>query len=541
MAIIGAGVSGMAAGLRLQREGIPFTIFEKGPEVGGTWRENRYPGLTIDVPSPIYTFAAHRNPAWRRLLPDAAEILEYHRAVSFESGLRERIRFGCEIVSATWTGSEWEITTAGGERQHFRVLVCATGFLHHPRLPDIDGLESFAGECVHSARWRDEIEVQGKRVGVIGNGSTGVQLVSALAGVASKLSHFQRTPQWIFPVWNLEIGARTRRLLARHPSLMDSMAAGIEWFADWFLCGAAAAPNRRREAIERIARRHLASVRDPQLRARLTPRDSALCKRPVVSLEYYRAIQRPDAELVDSGIDRIEKRGVRTVDGRLHELDVLILATGFQAHNYMRPMSIRGEGWLTLDEAWRDGPVAYRTMAITGFPNLFTIMGPHSPLLSFPIHTSAELQSEYVAQMLDVLRRDGVVSAAPTAAASRQWLKEIAAGVPGTVWASGCSSWYLGDGEIPVLWPYGRRRWRELLREPVLDHYEIRTAATPTARDAQLSAGITSAASRSSCSASSTIGLRRMSSAPASATALMPAAHSSAGPAKMCSDQPPRP
>jgi cation diffusion facilitator CzcD-associated flavoprotein CzcO len=471
-------VSGLAAGIRLQQERIAFTIFEKGPEVGGTWRDNRYPGLTIDVPSPIYTFATHRNPSWRRLLPEAAEILEYHRDVSFKSGLRKRIRFDCEIVSATWTGSEWELTTADGEQERFRVLVCATGFLHHPHVPNIAGLESFTGELAHSARWRDDIEIRDKRVGVIGNGSTGVQIVSALGGVASKLSHFQRTPQWIFPARNLEIPTWTHRLLARHPRLVESVVAGTEWLADWLLSGAATAPNRRRHLIEGLARRHLGTVRDPELRAMLTPRDSALCKRPVVSGEYYRAIQRHDVELVDRPIDRIEERGVRTTDDRLHELDVLILATGFRAHNYMRPMAIRGEHGLSLDEAWKDGPVAYRTVAISGFPNLFTIMGPHSPLLSFPIHTSAELQSEYVARMLDLFRRDDVVSLMPTAAASKEWLDEIAAGMPGTVWASGCSSWYLGDGATPVLWPYGRRRWRELLREPVLEHYEIRTAPT---------------------------------------------------------------
>jgi cation diffusion facilitator CzcD-associated flavoprotein CzcO len=318
---------------------------------------------------------------------------------------------------------------------------------------------------------------------VIGNGSTGVQLVSALGGTASQLNHFQRTPQWIFPAVNASIPGWMQRSLARHPGLMDSMANATEWFADWLLSGAATASNRRRRAVERVARWHLSTVRDPALRAKLTPRDSALCKRPVVSLEYYRAIQRPDVELVEEPIERIEERGIRTNDGVLHELDVLILATGFQAHNYMRPIRIRGESGLTLDEAWQDGPSAYRTMAIAGFPNLFTIMGPHSPLLSFPIHTSAELQSEYVAQMVALLDRDDVVSVAPTAEASRQWLEEITAGMPGTVWASGCSSWYLSGGKTAVLWPYGRQRWRELLREPVLEHYEIRTADAPLRRE----------------------------------------------------------
>jgi cation diffusion facilitator CzcD-associated flavoprotein CzcO len=276
-----------------------------------------------------------------------------------------------------------------------------------------------------------------------------------------------------------------RALLERRPALLDGLASMTEYFADWLLCGAASAPNRRRRMIERLARRQLESVRDPDLRRRLTPRDSVLCKRPVVSSRYYRAVQRPDVELVDRPIARVEPAGVRTTDGRLCELDVLILATGFQAHNYMRPMAIEGEGGLTLEQAWRAGPVAYRTVAITGFPNLFTIMGPHSPLLSFPIHTSAELQSEYVAGMLELIRRTDAVSVAPTAAATERWLDSIRAGMPGTVWASGCTSWYLGDGDTPVLWPYDRRRWRELLRAPVLEDYEIRHRTT-TGADAQL-------------------------------------------------------
>jgi cation diffusion facilitator CzcD-associated flavoprotein CzcO len=476
VAIIGAGVSGLAAGIRMQRAGVPFTIFEKADEVGGTWRENRYPGLTIDVPSPIYTFAGERNPHWRRLMPDAREILDYHRDVSLRTGLREHIRFNAEVTAATWTGEQWELTTADGERRNVRVLVCATGFLHHPRRPPIDGLDSFAGECVHSARWRDEIAVAGKRVGIVGSGSTGVQLVGALARVASHTTLFQRTPQWIFPAPNLTIPRAVRRLLARRPGITEAAVNATEHVADWLLGGAAMRDGARRQALEGIARMHLATVRDRELRSKLTPADRALCKRPVVSTQFYRAVQRRDVDVVTAPIESAGPAGVRSADGVLHELDVLILATGFEAHSYMRPIAITGEHGLTLEQAWAGGPHGYRTVAITGFPNLFMIMGPHSPLLSFPIHTSAELQSEYVASMLEVLDRDGVVSVAPTAAATERWMSEIRAGVPGTVWATGCTSWYLGSGDIPVLWPYDRRRWRELLRRPELADYEVRMA-----------------------------------------------------------------
>jgi cation diffusion facilitator CzcD-associated flavoprotein CzcO len=237
----------------------------------------------------------------------------------------------------------------------------------------------------------------------------------------------------------------------------------------------------RRRALNRIARMHLATVRDPELRRKLTPRYEPLCRRPVVSTSFYRAVQRPDVEVIVDAIDEIDPAGVRTADGTLHELDVLIFATGFKAHNYMRPIAITGENGLTLEEAWASGPYGYRSLAIPGFPNLFMIMGPHSPLVSFPIHTSAELQSEYVARMLELLDRGDVVAVAPTEEATARWLEEIRAGMPGTVWASGCASWYLGEGSIPVLWPYDRRRWRAVLSRPVLADYEITTAQWSTA------------------------------------------------------------
>ena len=474
VAVIGAGVSGIAMGLRLQRAGIPFTIFEKGREVGGTWRDNRYPGLTIDVPSPLYTFTGHRHPGWRRWMPDQAEILDYLRGVARRTGLNERTRFDTEVVAAEWTGAEWAVTTADGDAGRFQVLVCATGFLHHSRIPDFPGLGDFAGELVHSARWRDEIVTAGRRVGIVGNGSTGVQLVGALGGVASHVTLFQRTPQWIFPALNFDMPRVLRRALARVPRSSDWLVEGMLWFADWFVGGASLRDGRRRRYIESVARRNLARVRDPELRAKLTPRDASLCKRPVVSDRFYDVVQRGDVDVVVSPIERVVPGGIVTADGETHELDVLILATGFEAHNYMRPIAIRGEDGATLDDVWAGGPYGYRTVAMTGFPNLFMLLGPHSPLNFIAIHESAELQADYVMQMLRVLDADGVVAAAPTAEATSRWLDHIREGMPGTVWASGCTSWYLGDGDTPVTWPYGRRAWQAALRRPELADYTLR-------------------------------------------------------------------
>ena len=475
VAVIGAGVSGMAIGLRLLKAGVDFTIFEKGPEVGGTWRDNRYPGLTIDVPSPLYTFKGWRHPGWRRWMPDWREILDYHRDVATDSGLRERIRFGAEVVAATWTGAEWELETADGAVERFRVAVFATGFLHHPRIPDFEGLGDFAGELVHSARWRDEIVTAGRRVGVVGNGSTGVQLVGELGGKAAHLTMFQRTPQWIFPLPDFGIPAPVRRLLARVQGLSDVIVEGLVRFADSFVGGASVKDDWRRRIVDWVAERHLRSVRDPDLRKKLTPPDAALCKRPVVSTRFYKVVQRDDVEVATAAIDRIVPEGVVTADGATHLLDVLILATGFAAHNYMRPIAIRGEGGVELSDVWASGPHGYRTVALAGFPNLFMLMGPHSPLNTIAIHESAELQSDYVMQMLEVLDREGAVSVVPTAEATARWLDYIRDGMPGTIWASGCNSWYLGDGDVPVLWPYDRRAWRAALERPELGDYEVKT------------------------------------------------------------------
>src|SRR4051812_16140051 len=474
VAVIGAGVSGLAMGLRLQAAGVPFEIFEKGSEVGGTWRDNRYPGLTIDVPSPLYTFAGHRHPGWRRWMPDQPEILDYHRDVATRTGLREHIRFETEVVAATWTGTEWEVETAAGDVECFRVLVCATGFLHHPRIPGLDGLSGFAGGLGHGARWRDDIVTRGRRGGVVGNGSTGGQLVGALGGVASHLTMFQRTPQWVFPLANFDLPPLIRKLGASQ-RLVDALL----WFADWFVGGASVKDDWRRHAVQRVAKAHLDTIKDPVLCAKLTPRDTALCKRPVVSNRFYKVVQRDDVDVVTESIARVVPEGVVTADGTTHELDVLILATGFASHNYMRPMAMTGEGGATLDEAWADGPFGYRTVSLTGFPNMFMLLGPHSPLNTIAIHESAELQSDYVMQVLELLERDGLVSVAPTEEATARWLAYIREGMPGTVWASGCTSWYLGDGDTPVLWPYSRREWHAALRRPDLADYEVRRAPVP--------------------------------------------------------------
>src|SRR5919108_851275 len=475
VAIIGAGVSGLAMAIKLKQAGIPFRIFEKADEVGGTWRDNTYPGLVCDVPAAAYTYSFERNPHWPRWLATGDEIQRYVERVCEKHDLHKHIRFATEVVEARWADEQWHLRTASGDEHRFDAVVHATGFLHRPRYPEIPGLETFAGAAFHSARWDHRVEVAGRRVGVIGTGSTGVQLVTALAGTAAHVTMFQRTAQWIFPMGNPRIFGPMRKALVRWPGLSERWVQMlVRAIGDWFLSPAATRPGLQRRVFGWACRRNLMTVRDPELRARLTPTYQPLCKRPVMSTTFYKAIQRTDAELVDTPIDHVCPEGVVTRDGRLHELDVLVFATGFHAHAYMRPMRVVGDDGVTLEQAWREGPHAYLTVAVSGFPNMFMLMGPHSPLINVPVHESVELQADYIARLLELLVHRGMSSAAPTEDASERWLQEVRRGMAPTVWASGCRSWYIGPDGIAVQWPFTRKRLHELLREPDLGHFTIR-------------------------------------------------------------------
>ncbi|MEA2348737.1 MAG: hypothetical protein QOG62_2524 [Thermoleophilaceae bacterium] len=481
VAVVGAGIGGIGMGIRLKAAGVPFTIFEKGGEVGGTWRENHYPGLRIDVPGPIYTYSTDRAVGWTHIFATGAQTQQSIVEVFDRHGLREHTRFNARVAEARWEDDAWTLVTGDGDKERFEVVVQATGFLHNPRMPDIPGLETFEGECFHSARWDHDVELTGARIGVIGNGSTGVQIVSELAGKVRHLTMFQRTPQWIFPMHNMRLPGFVTSGMARSERLSDMLARLTQAASDALLGEAARKDGPQRRLLGWLARQNLErSVKDPALRRKLTPSDQPLCKRPIVSTIFYRAIQKPRTELVTEPIERICPEGVVTADGRVHELDVLALATGFQAHDFMRPMRVVGEDGLVLDDAWAHGPSNYRTIGVAGFPNMFMIMGPHSPLVHISIHSSIELQSDYVMQTIRRMEELGLVSLAPREEACGRWLDEVAGGMNGTVWSSGCSSWYLGDAAFPVLWPFTRRRWIETLRTPVWSDYTERARTLET-------------------------------------------------------------
>ena len=477
VAIIGAGMSGLCMAVKLQDAGIDtYTVFEKADEVGGTWRDNTYPGLTCDVPSRFYTYSFRPNPDWSRLMSPGPEIHSYLRQVATERGIRPHIRFGTDVTSARYRDGQWWVGTAAGEEM-FDVLITATGFLRVPRYPDIPGLDSFAGPMFHSSRWDHTITLPDKRIGLIGTGSTGVQITAELGGKVKGIKVFQRTPQWVFPTPNLRYSALTKAALQRWPVLNKVGYRAWEFYIEHGFGRATVEPCWQRRAMTAMCRWNLRlSVRDPELRRRLTPDYQAMCKRQILAGHYYQAVQKPGVHLVSEAIDHVEPKGVVTVDGRLHELDLLVFATGFDARAYVRPMDIVGENGLTLNEAWADGPHAYRSVAVPGFPNLFMLMGPHSPIGNQSLVIVAEDQADYAMWWINQIRDGRIAAAAPTEAATKDYNESMKAAMPQTVWVTGCKSWYLGKDGLPELFPWRPRRHRELLRAPETAHFDLRTA-----------------------------------------------------------------
>jgi cation diffusion facilitator CzcD-associated flavoprotein CzcO/acetyl esterase/lipase len=477
VAIIGAGMSGICMAATLRRAGIDsFRILEKAEAIGGTWRDNRYPGLSCDVPSRLYSYSFLPNPAWSQVFAAGPEIRSYFDRAADELGIRGDIELGWEVASASWDGTAWDLESTDGRRHRADVVVTATGVLHHPRMPDLPGLDEFEGRSFHSARWPGDVDLTGQRVAVVGTGSTSAQIVAAIASQTAQLHVLQRSAQWILPIPNRPYGPRIRQVLTRLPFANRAIYSAYRTGLTRLFGTATTEPGAARWAISTAARLNLRlGVKDPELRRRVTPDHEPMCRRLIMSAGYYSAIQRPNVTIETERIERIESKGVRLADGRLIEVDILVLATGFDAHAYLRPMAVAGAG-RTLEEAWADGPRAYRTVALPGFPNLFTIMGPHSPIGNFSLIAVAESQAAYVLGWIEALRRGEVVAVSPTDEATDEatdeYNAELRAALPDTVWASGCTSWYLGPDGLPELWPWSPERHRRMLEERFSHEFE---------------------------------------------------------------------
>jgi len=475
-AVIGAGMAGILSAIKLKEAGLTdFTVYEKADRLGGTWRENTYPGLSCDVPSHLYCYSFALNPEWSHLFSPGEEIQAYLEHVARRFDVVPSIRFGDEVVRCQWDNGSWQLTTSKGHRDEVDVVIAATGVLHHPKYPEIAGLDSFGGAVFHSARWDHQVPIDGARVGIIGTGSTAVQIVSAIVDRVASLALFQRTAQWIMPVVNPPSTEEERAGYRQDPGLMEELHARLSDLFDGFSDAVVDAESPQMKTIEHACRANLEEhVVDPVLRERLRPDYRAACKRLVVSADFYQAIQKPNATLVTDAIEAVEAGGVRTADGTLHALDVLVLATGFQVDAFVRPMAVIGRDGRNLDRAWALRPAAYLSISVPGFPNFFMLNGPNGPVGNFSLIQVAELQVGYIMRLVDRIRAGDCREINATPAALEQFEAARSEAAKKTVWATGCRSWYLDDRGVPAAWPWPFRQFRSAMASPAWEEYELR-------------------------------------------------------------------
>ncbi len=473
--VIGAGMSGILTGIRLREAGIDdFVIYEKGHDLGGTWRDNTYPGLACDVPSHVYSYSFSPNPDWSHLFSPGPEIQRYLAATAREHGVADRIVYHREATACEYRAGRWFLEFADGGSDEADFVITATGVLHHPRMPEIERLEAFEGAVFHSARWDHSVAIEGRRVGIVGTGSTGIQIVTAITEQVEELTLFQRTAQWIMPGENPPYSEEERRCFRKDPEAVEALRAELDRsFTLQFSDALIGAESDGMKTIEQLTHQHLEErVLDPVLRERLRPDYRAACKRLVVADGFYEAMQRPNARLVTEGIARLEPSGVRTADGELHELDVLVLATGFRAHDFVRPMRITGRGGVTLDEAWSPTPRAYRSVSMPDFPNLFMVVGPHSPIGNFSLIGISELQVDYILQLIERVRSGECREISATRDATNRFNASLREAMKGTIWVTGCKSWYLDANGIPATWPWSVSQFRDEMAEPDWSDFE---------------------------------------------------------------------
>jgi cation diffusion facilitator CzcD-associated flavoprotein CzcO len=458
IAIIGAGFAGIGTAIQLLKAGIDsFTIFERAGEIGGTWRDNTYPGAACDVPSHVYSFSFEPNPNWSRAFAESWEIQEYLLGVVEKWKLRDHMRLNTEIVDARFDedSGSWTLTTGDDDTFNARVVVAGAGGLVDPSFPDIKGIQSFGGEMIHTARWNHDYDLTGRKVAVIGTGASAVQVVPSIAPKVEKLSVFQRTPAWVVPKPDKVYSEEQKQRLARQPWRLWLSRMIKYWASEIFGPIVFLDAPRLSRIGEKGSLAHLRKqVKDPELRRKLTPDFQFGCKRMLISDDYWATFERDNVDLVAEPIEEIVSEGIRTKDGVLHEADALVMATGFSLNIATAPFPVTGRGGRKLDDEWSEGATAYKGMTVSGFPNWFILMGPNTG----PGHTSVlvytEAQIHYALQAIQKVMREDLRFVDVKREVQDAYNEGIQGRMKHMVWSSGCNSWYLSDdGSNHSLYP----------------------------------------------------------------------------------------
>lgn len=476
VAVIGSGFGGLGAAVRLRREGITdFVVLERADAVGGTWRDNSYPGCACDVPSHLYSFSFAPNPGWPRAFSGQEHIRAYLERVTDTFGLRPHLRFGAEVQKARWDSSarRWHLTTARSELTA-DVVVSATGPLSDPKIPDIPGIETFTGRVFHTSRWDHDFDLRGKRVVMVGTGASAIQIVPSIQPEVGRLTILQRTPPWVLPRVDRPISAAERWLHATIPSTAKARR-GLLWLIREFQVGAFVRQPKLMKAAEAIARGHLRrSVKDPHLRARLTPDYTIGCKRILLSNTYYPALSQPNTEVLTSALTEVRGSRVVTADGDEREADAIIFGTGFHVTDMPIGDRVVGSDGRSLSEHWKNGLAALRGSTVDGFPNLLFIIGPNTGLGNSSMILMIESSLNYMVDYLRTLERTGAAALEAKPSAVAAWNQEMQRRVSRTVWnTGGCKSWYLdANGRNSTGWPGSTAEFRRATRKLDLSEYE---------------------------------------------------------------------
>ncbi|GAA5068828.1 flavin-containing monooxygenase [Nocardia callitridis] len=478
VAIIGGGFAGIGAAIRLKQRGIhDFVILERGTAIGGTWRDNTYPGAACDIPSRLYSYSFAPNPEWSHTYSGSDEILGYIQTMSAEFGLAPHFRFGHNVTGIVFDegAGRWDVGIEGDtENVRARTVVLASGPLANAGFPNIPGIDDYAGHKIHSARWDHDYDFTGKKVAVIGTGASAVQIVPELVERAASVKVFQRTPGWVLPRVNRRTSPVTKELFRRVPAAErlsrqawfyghESVALGVVWKS----------PLTR--VVELVGRAQLRrQVKDPWLRRQLTPEFRAGCKRLLMTDDYYPALQRDNCKLVTWPIVRLAERGIRTAEGVEHQADCIVFATGFEVSKAGTPIPIVGRDGRVLAQEWSRGAYAYKSVAVSGYPNLFLTFGPNSG----PGHNSAlvymEAQIDYLVGAIDTVLREDLHMLDVRQERQDRHNAAIQRRLTATTWNSGCRSWYLTeDGFNATMYPGFATQYVNQLRTLELDDYEV--------------------------------------------------------------------
>ncbi|RNL79107.1 flavin-containing monooxygenase [Nocardioides marmorisolisilvae] len=489
--VVGAGFAGLGTAIKLDEAGrTDFVVVDKGDTVGGTWRDNTYPGAACDVPSQLYSFSFAPNPNWSRSFSPQPEIHAYLQDVAQRAGVLDRFFFGTSVEDAVWdeTDQTWTVTTTAGTVVA-DVVISGSGGLSEPKNPEIKGIEGFTGEIFHTARWNHEVDLTGKRVAVIGTGASAIQVIPEIAKQVAHLDVYQRTAPWVMPRHDRSYTAIERLGFKLVPGLQKLYRTAIYWGRETYVPAFTWQPKIL-APVQAIAEGNIKKgISDPELRAKVTPDFQMGCKRILISNTYYPALAQDNVEVITDGIAEITPTGIVTRDGVARDIDVLIVATGFYTTDQPIAHHIKGREGRTLGDVWAEhGMASYKGTTTSGFPNLFQIVGANTGLGHSSMVFIIESQIAYILSALEQMEAGGITAVEPTLAAQEAWTEDMQRRMKRTVWSTGgCASWYLDEhGRNTTLWPRTTFAFRGLLRNFDLDKYEVTTRTTGTTDDKEL-------------------------------------------------------